>query len=184
MYFFFNHSDREQTAVNIIKVLLRQLLDQLKIIPIDVRNEYSRYKNDPHKIMPDRDKYKSMLKSSIEEFFKANGNRVFILIDAYDELLSTKEDMPESAAVEREAVRSCLSGIIESDNAKILVTTRRHYREELEKAFPKSKVVDIHGDPNDMRTYLEIRMKTLSLDADKKKEIMNTLLKANEEGRW
>lgn len=160
--------------------MLRQLLDQLKKIPDDVRKEYSRYKNDPHKIMPLRDWYESMLKTCIEKFFNVHRNRVFILVDAYDELLSTKEGTPEAPAVERQAIRSCLSQIAESDNARIFITTRRHYRKELADSFPNSQVVGIQGDLDDMRTYLSLRLESL----DEKKKTMDALLNANKNENW
>ena len=184
LYFFFNHSDREQTAENVIRVLLRQLLDQLGKIPNDVRNEYSRYKNDPHKIMPDRDKYANMLKGSIEEFFKAKQNRIFILVDAYDELLSSKEERLEKVAAERVAVRSCLAKLTETENAKVLITTRSQHREELKQSFVESNIVHIHGDLKDMTIYLENRMEPLNLQDAMKVEIIETLLKKNEEEKW
>lgn len=162
--------------------MLRQLLDQLKKIPDDVRKEYSRYKTGPHKIMPLQDWYESMLKTCIEEFFNVHRNRVFILVDAYDELLSTKEGTPEAPEGERRAIRSCLSQIAESDNAKILITTRRHYRKELEDSFPNTQVLDIHADLKDMTTYLSLRLENLS--AVKKKKIVDALLNANKNEKW
>ena len=132
--------------------------------------------------MPLRNWYESMLKTCIEEFFNVHGNRVFILVDAYDELLSTKEGTPEAPAVERQAIRSCLSQIAESDNARILITTRPHYRKELADSFPKSQVIDIQGDLTDMTTYLSLRLE--SLDDVKKKKIMDVLLNANKNENW
>jgi hypothetical protein len=64
--------------------------------------------------------YESLLKCSIDEFFKANNNRVFILVDAYDELLSRKEVKREEASRERVAVRSCLSALTETGHAKVI----------------------------------------------------------------
>jgi predicted metalloendopeptidase len=168
----------------VIRVLLRQLLDQLGKIPNDVRNEYSRYRNDPHKIMPDRDKYTSMLKGSIEEFFKAKQNRIFILVDAYDELLSSKEEKLERVTAERVAVRSCLAKLTETENAKVLITTRFQHREELKQSFIDSNIVDIHGELKDMRIYLEIRIGPLDLQDPLKVEIIETILEKNAEEKW
>jgi len=134
--------------------------------------------------MPDRDKYTNMLKCSIEEFFNTKKERVSILVDAYDELLSTKDEKLENAAVERAAVRSCLSSLTIPDHVKILIRTRPQYCKELQATFSKSKVVNIQGDDKDMKTYLESRLDPLSLGGALKKKIQNMLLEANKEEKW
>lgn len=186
IYFFFNHAEHEQTAENVIRVLLRRLLDQLGRIPDEVQKEYSRYQSDPHNQMPDQTTYGRLLKRSVADFSRLNGNRVFILMDAYDEFLSGKEEKVERATEERTALRECLSSLlIETDYAKLLITTRPQYLKELQDTFPKSNIANIHGDEKDMRTYISSRLKRFpGLTDALKKCIMDKLLQANEQGKW
>jgi len=140
---------------------------------------------DPHKREPDREQYTDLLKCCIEEFFKAKENRVFILADAYDEFLSTKEEIRlETAMAEREDVRSSLSLLGETGRAKILITTRHHLCQELQNTFPTSKVTEVHGDEKDMRFYLENRLRRLPSLKVMEDEIIEKLMKANEKDKW
>ena len=171
------------------RVLLRQLLSQLGTIPNEVINERSRYQKDPHRAPPDQEKCEALLKCSIKQFFKVNKKQIFILLDAYDELLHRKEVKWEDTILdeitkERAAVLSCLSGLIETGNAKVLITARAQYCGELKAAFPASKVVDVYGDLKDMKTYLEDRMRFLPLKKALKDEIMNKVVVANQEEKW
>ena len=184
IYFFFNHSDRTQTAENVVRVLLRQLLTQMDAIPSEVRNEYSRYKQDPHKRMPDRQMYSNLLKCSIEAFFKANKTRIFVLVDAYDELLSTDEEKEINALAEKKAIRSSLSQLSGTGHAKILISTRPHYCQELRNSFPGAIVADVHGDPEDMKTYIKSRLEPFNFHEALKSEIMEQLLKASAKEKW
>lgn len=165
-------------------MLLRQLLQQLENIPNEVKSEHSRYQRDPHKRMPDQAKYEDMLEVSIERFFEANHNRVFILVDAYDELLGAKELKREVVSRERAAVRLCLSKLTETDHAKVLITTRLHCCPELQATFPTSKVAEVGGDLKDMTTFLYDRMQFLNLQTSLKTQVINKLLTANEDDKW
>jgi hypothetical protein len=131
--------------------------------------------------MPDEDTYAMLLKSAVEEFYKATTNPVFILVDAYDELLSSKF---EKATLEREKVRSFLSLLDAAGRAKILITTRIHYREELKNSFGGPIMADVHGDLGDMRLYLSERLARLRLRQPLKNEIMEKLLLENESDKW
>jgi hypothetical protein len=184
IYFFFNHLDREQTAENVTRVLLRQLLQQLETIPKDIMSERSRYQKDTHRRMPDQAKYEDLLECSIDEFFEANQNRVFILVDAYDELLGRKEVKREVASRERATVRTCLSKLTRSGHAKVLITTRLHFCPELQATFPTSKVAEVRGDLKDMTAFLNDRMQFLNLQESLKTEVINKLVTANEDDKW
>jgi hypothetical protein len=162
--------------------LLRQLLRQLDTIPEDVLKEYSVYKR--HDQMPPQETFERLLKHSIEAFVKATSSRVFVLVDAYDELLSTKEQRGDKAAAERAAVLTCLSQLVGIPDVKILITTRHQYREELRGALPISNVATIHGDHKDMEMYLQSRLKPLALPAPLKAVVLAELLMANEAEAW
>jgi hypothetical protein len=184
LYFYFNHLDQEQTAENITRVLLRQLLEQLDTIPNEIVSERSRYQKDPHKRMPDHATYEDLLKCSIDRFFEVNKNRVFILVDAYDELLGRKEVKREDASRERGAVRSCLAKLTETGHAKVIITTRFHCFPELQASFPTSKVAEISGDLKDMATYLSDRMQFLNIQKSLKTEVIRKLVTENEDDKW
>jgi hypothetical protein len=134
--------------------------------------------------MPDEDTFYSCLKASVEELFKINKNRVFILVDAYDELLSSKDGNFEKAMEEREKVRSFLSLLHETEGANIVVTTRPQYFQELRDSLPGSIAADVHGDLNDMRTYLRERLARLRLQHLLKDEIGDKLISSNESDKW
>jgi hypothetical protein len=182
LYFFFNHSDREQSAEHVTRVLLRQLLSQLDAVPEDVLLEYSHYKK--HLQMPPRETFERLLKLSLESFIKSTSSRVFILVDAYDELLSSSEERGDKAALERAAVCTCLSQLGEIHNVKMLITTRPQYCGELQTALPNSKMAAIHGDRNDMELYLQTRLMPLRLPDSLKAIILDKLVKANEDEKW
>jgi hypothetical protein len=133
--------------------------------------------------MPDEDTYSFLLVSAVEEFYRMNKNRVFILVDAYDEFLSSQEF--ERATQEREKLRSILSLLRGTGCcAKILVTTRHHYRQELQDTFPGSIVGEIYGDLNDMRIYLGERLARSRLRQSFRDEILEKLLLENEDQKW
>jgi hypothetical protein len=183
IYFFFSHSDRTQTANSVIKALLRQILEQLDDIPKEVISEHYRYKHDRHRRMPERETYVRLLACSIEEFFKAKKNPVFILVDAYDELLSMKENA-RGAVAEKLAVRSSLSVLSGTRCAKILITTRPHHCEELRDTFPNSRIVTVSGHQEDMTTYIKTQINPCLFPERLRNEIMDRLLESNLEEKW
>ena len=164
--------------------MLRQLLDQFDIIPKCVLNEYSRYNQDRRGGTPDRELYTKLLSNSIKEFFKAKGKPVFILVDAYDELLSSKEVKTAEARAERLGVRSSLSLFARTDHVKVLITTREQYRKELQDTFPKSILANVRGDEDDMKQYLQTRLQLVPVQQSLKEEIVRKLLKANDDDKW
>jgi hypothetical protein len=155
----------------------------LDSVPKAVMDEYSKYKRDPHKRLPDRKKFVRLLASSIEEFVESNKNRVFILVDAYDELLSPKEKAG-AAALEKSELRSSLSVLNRTNCAKILITTRPHYCEELRETFPESRTAEIQGNPADMETYIRSEMKAFDFPGLLQEEILRGLLISNLEEKW
>jgi arginine utilization protein RocB len=147
LYFFFNQSNQKQTAEEVIRVLLKQALRQLQQIPSEVQNEYKRYKKDPHKITPTREKYQSLLECSLQEFAKLSSNPVFVLMDAYDEFVNP-EGFEEQ---ERTELRSSLVKLCGLSSARILITTRPQHVNKLEDTFVGSRATSqILGDMDDI----------------------------------
>jgi len=176
-YFFFSHSNPDETAEKVIRALLRQVVAQSPRVPVDVTTEYSRYMNDPHKVPTTRDKFASLLKSSLEQF---PSSPCFILIDAYDEFRNTREE-------ERQKIQLCaaLSTIGATNLAKILITTRPQCRHELKDTFSDSQIAVVKGDLKDVEKYLDDQLQPLkSLHNDLKSNTKKTILDANREEAW
>jgi hypothetical protein len=180
LYFLFNHSNREQKAEDVIRILLKQLVKQLLIIPVDVENEYNRYQKDPHNVMPSREKFQSLLNSSIQDYFARTSNRAFILIDAYDEF----RNCPEEEESERTYLRSCLQQLCAADRARVFITTRPQHCVTMEESFPGGRLVEIHGDLNDIAKYLENRLEHFKAPPAMKERIKRTIMDANQTGAW
>jgi NACHT domain len=183
IYFFFNHSDHTQTADRVIRVLLRQILEQLDNIPQEVVSKCNQYIHDPHKRMPDRETYLHLLAFAIEEFFKKNQNPVFILVDAYDELLSTTEKAGRAVA-EKKAIRSSLFALAGTNRAKILITTRPHHCQELQSTFPDAKIANVYGDHEDMKIYIKREIQPFDFPTQLEADIITALLKSNFDEKW
>jgi NACHT domain len=164
--------------------LLKQALRQLHQVPQDVQNEYKRYKKDPHKIMPTREKYLSLLECCLQEYAKLSSNPVFVLIDAYDEFVNP-EGLEEQ---ERAELRSSLVKLCETSSARILLTTRPQHLDQLKQTFVGSHAVtQILGNMDDIERYLEKRMEAESdakVNVRMKDMIKTTVLEANRKDPW
>jgi NACHT domain len=180
LYFLFNHSNREQKAEDVIRILLKQLVKQLPIIPIDVENEYNRYQKDPHNVMPSQEKFQSLLNSSIQDYFARTSNRAFILIDAYDEF----RNCPEEEESERTYLRSCLQQLCAADMARVFITTRPQHRDTMQETFPGAQMVEIHGDLKDIEKYLENRLQHFKAQPAMKERIKSAIMDENQTEAW
>jgi NACHT domain len=175
-YFFFNHSNREQTAEDVIRVLLRQVTAQLQTIPPEVLADYSKFQKDPHRLPPSRETFANLLKSCLDAF----PGSCFILLDAYDEFRNAKcEDR------EREGLRSFLAEISQMKRIRILITTRPHWRAELENVFAEAQVAEIRGDLKDVTRYLDSELQPRRhLNEGTKNLIRTKILEANRDNPW
>lgn len=166
-------------AENVIRCLLKQVIAQLPIVPADVISAFSKFNNDPHKLLSSTDEVSILLKSSLDKFFQFHSSPCFILLDAYDEF---RNDADEDS--ERAKLCSYLSEISSTNNAKIFITTRLHCRMELESSFPDAQVAELKGDLKDMRQYLDRKLQFLRLNGVTKNLIKTTILEANKEKPW
>lgn len=175
-YFVFNHSNKNETAENVIRFLLKQVVAQLPKAPKDVYEEYCRYKNDTHKVELEMPKLKGMLKYSLDELFKSASSPSCILLDAYDEFRNLNNNAEER---ERDELRKCLSEISHSNSAKIFITTRPHCTSELERDFVGQQVAECKGDLADMEKYLDHELEVRrDLTPKLKALIQTTILEA------
>ena len=178
-YFVFNHSDRQQSAENVIRFLLRQIVAQLRSLPADVSAEYSKFKMDPHHIMPNKDKFQSLFKSSLQQLCTSRSSPSCILLDAYDEF---RNDNGEER--ERAELQSFLSEISHAGTAKILITTRPHCSKELECAFDEPQIVEFRGELRDVEQYLDLQLQFSTLKPAIKDLIRKAMLERNKDEPW
>jgi len=176
-YFFCNHSEAEQTAKNVIRRLLRQIVEQLPEIPALVRHAYSSYMKSPDRDEPALELSVSLLKSSVEKLCQLKPDGVFILIDAYDEFRNRRYEVEE-----RKSLLTCLSEISTSPGARILISTREHGCLDLNTSFPKAPIAKVRGDLADLASYLDQRLADRSMSPGLKQTVKDTLLNASQEG--
>jgi hypothetical protein len=162
-----------------MRFLLKQVIAQLPSVPAGVSAKYSRFKTDPHHIMPGKDSYGSLLRFSLEEIRRLRSSPSFVLLDAYDEFRNDKED-----DFERAVLLSRLSEMSRVGLVKILITTRPHYQNQLECAFPDFQVAEFRGDVRDVELYLELKLKVSEYKPEVKDEIRRTLLEKNKNEPW
>lgn len=175
-YFFFNHSNRDETAENVIRGWLRQVVAQLDKIPEAVSIEYDRFKKDPHRIMPNQQTFTRLLKSALEQFSSPS----FFILDAFDEFRNTTDEERQ-----RGELCSALSALCETGFAKILITTRPQYRDELKDAFSNSQIAKVKGDLKDIEKYLDDQLQPLKhVNNELKVNIKKTILSANQDEAW
>lgn len=96
LYFFFSYAQGTQKTENIIKLLLRQILQQLGgNIPESVKREYRTFKKDPDGNAPSPKILTQLLQECISYFAKVSSNQVFVLFDAFDEFKSRENEETE-----------------------------------------------------------------------------------------
>jgi hypothetical protein len=154
-YFVFNHSNKGETAENVIRFLLKAAVAQLPKVPDDVYNDYRAYERDPHKLPLETPRLESLLKSSLNELFNVTSSPSCILLDAYDEFSNVNVNAEKR---ERAELRNCLSEISRSQTTKIFITTRPHCISELQGDFIGPQVAEYKGDLVDVEHYLDVEL--------------------------
>lgn len=162
MFFYFDYSNlSSQTAVDVIRALLKQLVYQLDTIPGDVLRAYKESTK-----MGGQPKTKAF----IELFLTCSRlfSKVYIFLDAYDECL------------ERE--RSLLALFLQQLNAAqtifTYVTSREHLRGYLKEIFSKAVDLEIRAAPQDVKEYLAQKLaenRSLRNKSDLKKKIVEKI---------
>ena len=146
-------AQREQTAINIMGAILKQLVGRREI-PTDIREAFQEGRRP---LLPDLVR---MLRIAI-----ASLPRVFICIDALDECLP--KDLPNLLESLRDTVR-------ESPTIRIFLTGRPHVKELVQKYSTKVVAIPISPNGDDIRNYVEMK-----LDRDDQPEAMNKYLRAD-----
>ena len=172
LYFFFNHANRRQTAEDVIRFLLRQLVNQFRTVPQRIELEYKKYENDPHKLMPTQGKWVKLFIDCLEEFVRLFFSRVFILLDAYDEFYHEESEMKERADL-----LSYMQQISSIKDVRLFITSRIQYRGLLAQEF-SAPVAEIEVHVSDVDKYVVEQMQPRPLTPALKDKIKSTILNA------
>jgi len=163
-------------ATHAIRVMLRQLLEQLETIPEKVCTVYSR-DNKPG-VQTGPATYKDLLTSCISEFSKLHSSRVFVVVDAYDEF-----ENEENERKERGEFRSVLTEIEKIGNSSIFITTRAECSRDLEETFSKPIMVNMEVDIEDIEGYLNSQLEYQDLPPECQEKFKTIIRKNNEKDK-
>jgi hypothetical protein len=168
-YIYCDYKGQDQTAINIVASLLRQLAQQLSIIPDELMAMYSKHRN--RHTHPPLGEYSSLL-----QFVSRSFSQVFVVIDALDEY------------AEDDGTRDTLLAEIRKlqPDIHLLVTSR--WIPNIEREFEGSSRLEIRASNEDVKRYLKGRiMKAARLQRLVKEnptlydEIINTIAKNSRE---
>ena len=146
-------AQQEQTIINIMGAILRQLLGEREI-PKDIRQAFQEGRRP---LLPDLVRMLRVVIASLP--------RAFICIDGMDEFLP--KYLPELLESLRDIVR-------ESPSTRIFITGRPHVKETIKRYFTKAVEMPISPNTDDIRNYVEMR-----LDKDDVPEAMDKDLRAD-----
>jgi len=152
-------SQQDQTITNIMGAILKQLAGR-GAMPNHLRQAFQEGKAEFGGRGPRLADMMRLLRIAI-----ASLPKVFICIDALDECLP--KCLPELLESLRSIVR-------ESPNTRIFITGRPHIGEDVRRYFPKTLVIPISPNTDDIRNYVEVR-----LDRDAEPEAMTNDLRAD-----
>ena len=152
-------SQQDQTITNIMGAILKQLAGR-GAMPNHLRQAFQEGKAEFGGRGPRLADMMRLLRIAI-----ASLPKVFICIDALDECLP--KCLPELLESLRSIVR-------ESPNTRIFITGRPHIGEDVRRYFPKTHVIPISPNTDDIRNYVEVR-----LDRDAEPEAMTNDLRAD-----
>jgi len=152
-------SQQDQTTTNIMGALLKQLVGRGGI-PDRVRAAFQKAKREFGGRGPRLADLMGMLKT-----FIASLPQVFICLDALDECMPKR--FPEILNLLRDILQ-------ESPRTRIFLTGRPHVKGDVQRYFPKTVVIPINPNRNDIRNYVEMR-----LDRDSEPEAMSNDLRVD-----
>ena len=154
-----NLAQQEQTVVNIVGAILKQLVGGREILD-DMREAFQEGKKEVWGRRPRLADLTRMLKTAIVSL-----PQVFICIDGLDECLP--KVLPKLLESLSEIVRG-------SPTTRIYLTGRPHVTEAIQRYFTMAVAIPISPNQSDIRNYLEMR-----IDRDDKPEAMNNGLRAD-----
>ena len=160
-YIYCSYKEENQTAVNLIRSLLLQLVQRSLVIS-EVVALYDHHIE--RQTTPTLDEWSKLLQSTISRFAKA-----FIIVDALDECPEVNETR-ENFLKEIQKLQSIVN---------LLVTSR--HDAAIEKKFERASRLEIQANHEDIRKYLEYRISELKLHVEAnttlQSEIITTIVK-------
>jgi hypothetical protein len=169
VFYYFDYNRKEQTALDLVKCLLKQLVSQLGPLPQDneetkkaneeinkayeeIKNAYYHWKNRSDR--PKREDLSDLFIACMKHF-----SSVFIVLDAFDESLKS-----ERLELIKELARFSKSGL------RQFVTTRPHIRvfDKVKKALraANTDVLEILATKEDVEKYLARELDQEAEDID------------------
>ena len=142
VYIYCNYKmQSEQTTVNLVASLLKQLLQQQGVVSDDLKSLYQRHVKDETR--PTLDDVFNMLQAEMNRY-----TRVFVVVDALDE-----------CPAENRVRQNLLSGLnaLQASHSVSLMTTSRLILDIMQE-FQNSLHLEIRANEEDVRRYLDGQM--------------------------
>ena len=160
-YVYCSYQDRlEQTLVNLLASLLKQLLQEKQFIPKDLENLYEEHIR--RGTRPTHDEVFNLLQVSISRY-----SRVYIVIDALDECSESGGRPRELLSMVRNLTATAISLMVTS---RFIPTIAQHFEQDIQ--------VEIRASKEDVQRYLCGRMEQLSSCVRKSEELRATITQA------
>ena len=179
--FFFTVANKHENVAYVLRALLKQLLEQFETVPSAVKNEYENTNGGG--LFPSRAVLQRILTASIDEYMHLYANRLFIVVDAYDEFINIANQEEERAEL-----RTCLRELCKDKSTRLLITTRSQYTQKLRVSFTSPRVVNIIADLEDLNRFLERQLRHQGFAKSLKDHIRKTILEETEKmelnDRW
>jgi archaellum biogenesis ATPase FlaH len=161
-YFYFDYrKQRSQRADDTIRTMLKQLLRQSKELPSEVEKAYTTWDKKGRKESLTSKKILQLISVVSKTFSKG----VFIIIDAFNECLEGEE---------QEKLIQHLRQLHEY-GIRLLVTTRPHLKDDLEKVLPTASFLEVSADESDVETYLRSKLRHYKFRPKLKDDIVQAI---------
>ena len=179
--FFFTVANKSENVEYVLRALLKQLLEQFESVPSAVKNEFEN--TNAGRWFPSRAVLQRILTTSIDEYTRLYANRLFIVIDAYDEFINMANQEEERAEL-----RTCLRELCKDKSTRLLITTRPQYTPQLQGSFASPRVVNVIADLEDLDRFLERQLRHQGFAQSLKDHIRKSILEETEKmelkDRW
>jgi hypothetical protein len=161
-YFYFDYrTQRRQRADDTTRTVLKQLIRQLKELPLDVDKAFNIWDKRGRKDQLTAAEILQLILAVSKEFSKG----VFLIIDAFDECLEGEEQQKLIGHFQR----------LHGSGIRLLVTTRPHLKDDLEKALPTALFLEISADESDVETHLRSKLRPHKLRPKLKDDIVQAI---------
>ena len=163
LFVYFDYQDRfNQTAIQVLRILLRQIIAQLDAIPSSIIDLYEECTS--------RDTPLD-LSNVLEQFTSCcrHFDSVYVLFDAFDECDDNQQ----------EQIRSLIEELLLQPSLRVMLTSRPYLR-ALQKLSETALVIPISAQEPDVREFLVSRLDGALLPQAFKNEIVDTVAQGAE----